>query len=724
MPKKADKRRRQRRQQHQVAQQTRRLEHRRVIEEQVASTSQALKRLVEAVKDETLPAPEAAAMVADSMEADDLLRGVLRSANVVTDIAEEVVEESGRERAVAVASSMEELLERDLSLAWLAVSLAEEADDLDMAARMAERCANEKEPAVTLPDEDAAVMRTELARIYSRQGRLGDAIESLERWCAEWPEEDALQEVRASLMARTRALESGDPEVRQILAGHVVDEGQHAAAIAACARFADRSLLYRLRDAVEAFIDADPKLKGRRERHLAVFFRELKEAAGLGPLDEPDADVANLAAEQFWLDSEREGDEPVLGRFAADPATPAQLADAARAWLDHVRYGLWLGDWDIATDPERGVWLTDIVTRCRVFASIPPEQLAGVARWTVLAGAVAPVDGVWRSGKSWLALDPTLADEAAESTLHMTERLLDILARERGIKGPRAKSRRGPIRPHAVLSDLLDPMQGAEADITGKVLGSSLPNLVAMAEEERRRTPTLQNTDGEPLELFNATFPVDDVSTLRSSLRRDPDFEASDGDDAAGPDREPVTWMGRLMTADESARALAQFEAESRRMGWDPVEPGGPQRWVRGTLHFEAGHVRVEVNSRARLDAISSKLRGLGAGEPTVTRVDPSMDLPWPGGRPIAGGSLGPEHDAAWLDQWVTEKVPALDGATPLDAARDPRRIVLLEKLLRQFEHDADLVAFAGGTPMDFEAVRERLGMRDGVLGFGDDEYE
>jgi hypothetical protein len=80
------------------------------------------------------------------------------------------------------------------------------------------------------------------------------------------------------------------------------------------------------------------------------------------------------------------------------------------------------------------------------------------------------------------------------------------------------------------------------------------------------------------------------------------------------------------------------------------------------------------------------------------------------------GRSLGVEADAAWAAQWVQEKVPALDGATPADAARDPRRIALLERLLRQFEHDADLVAASGETPMDLEALRERLGMQEGIL--------
>ncbi|MDA8044225.1 MAG: hypothetical protein M0Z30_03150 [Actinomycetota bacterium] len=42
--------------------------------------------------------------------------------------------------------------------------------------------------------------------------------------------------------------------------------------------------------------------------------------------------------------------------------------------------------------------------------------------------------------------------------------------------------------------------------------------------------------------------------------------------------------------------------------------------------------------------------------------------------------------------------------------------MVLLERLLRRFEYDADLITAEGGEAMDFTPLRERLGMQEGVL--------
>lgn len=66
------------------------------------------------------------------------------------------------------------------------------------------------------------------------------------------------------------------------------------------------------------------------------------------------------------------------------------------------------------------------------------------------------------------------------------------------------------------------------------------------------------------------------------------------------------------------------------------------------------------------------------------------------------------------MSTWIYEGAPALDGLTPRAAARHPQKEVVLESLLRQFEHDADLAA-AGSRPLNEGTLRDLLGMRDGV---------
>lgn len=733
MSKKAEKRRHKRLQQSRAAQGALRKEARRAAIERVEMATGALRQLIHAAADDGVAPNEVAQQMIDSMAGDPLLSEVLLSPEALAGLAHAVVEGTGAQRASAVAAALEQRLDDHPDLAWAAVSLAEHADDLDTAARLAERSLSVLLAGGAGHEDRSAEMACALAGIHRRQGRLGTALEDLEQWCERCPGHDELQELRAVLLAQVAAMDSADPGIAAAFPDEVA-EPERASAARAVERFNDRSLLYRLRDAVEAYIQSDRGLALLREERLGEFAEEVGESAQFGAFDEPDPAAVGLAAEKFWVESVDEDDDEdvsggrsVLRRFAADPGTPADLAAAAEAWFEHVHYGLWLGDWVAAPGPHRGIWVTDIVTRRRLYASIPPEQLEGVARWTVLAGAIAPVGGVWRSGQSLLALDPALADEAAESVLFVTEKLAEALAREHGMKAPRSRrDRPRRARPHAVMCELVDPMDRAEADLTAKVLGGSLPHLVAMAESDRRRAPAMRNTDGDPLELISAAFPVDDPQLLRRRLDADMDFDCGDG---TGGDDEPVMWLGRLMTAEESANAMAQFRVQARQQGWGEMDDdGAPRRWTRGTLHFGEDHVRVEVNSRARLDAISAKLQRLGAGEPTLQRrIDPSMDLP-SGGRLLSGRSLGPEADDEWMRGWIDEKVPALDGATPRDARNDPRRVVLLEKLLRQFEHDADVAAGAGDAPMDVDALRELLDLRDGLLlddgGYEDDRQD
>jgi hypothetical protein len=270
------------------------------------------------------------------------------------------------------------------------------------------------------------------------------------------------------------------------------------------------------------------------------------------------------------------------------------------------------------------------------------------------------------------------------------------------------------------VAELAEPMEPAEADITAKVLGSSFADLLGLVEARRRRAPTMTNTDGDPIELIRATYMADDPAAVRLRLTADPDFTADDhGLPDDGEIATQVTWLGKQMGAAEAASSLAQLRAEAKKRGWEDVpEPEGPQRWVRGVIHFEPGRVRVEVNSRRRLELVTAALQRAGVGsEPRIELVtNPAMDsaLAGAGGRPRSAGS--PEAEAAWREHWLDERVPALDGVTPRSATKDSRHRVLLESLLRHFEHESDLAAAAGERPMDVAAIRVALHMEQGVL--------
>jgi hypothetical protein len=723
--KKSERRRQKRRQDHQGARIEVRKQRQRAVADAVEATRSAVRELADVAASEAV-SPETFADQVVEVLRDDLCAKVLTNDDLVSDLSEEIVERSGAERAAALAEALAGRLSEESRVARLAISISEDAGDLTQAGRITEVVLG----AAADDDADAGDFAAELAQIRMAGGELGDALEVLDVNCTRWPGHDELQSVRARALAWTVSLIWPDDRLASMSRPEVSAE-QLEKARSFLDRFNDRSLLYRLRTAVEEFMARDSVLREWREQEMAAFLSEVRQAGSLGPFDEMSSEAGPLAAEYLWLGGPDDPDTEdladgftVLGRFAGAPDTAPALADTARSWYRHVRYGLWqvAGEGPASTDmPAAGVWVADLVTRRLVYAAIPAEQLKGLPRWSVLAGPLAPLGGVWRSGESLVVLDPALADRATEAALRVADEVVFGLAREHGIKAPRPRPDRSERpRPHGVLVDVLDAMDSYQADLTAKVLGGSLSNLVGMVEEAGRRLPALSNTDGDPIELISAVFPADDPAEVRRKLLTDEDFDSDDRpgepDEVAGQ----LTWLGRQMSEAESANSLAQLHAEARKRGWGPIEPPvGPRRWLRGTVVFEAGAIRVEVNSRQRLQALSAKLSWAGAqAKPTVrSRIDPSMDLALPGGR-LRGGRAGdPEAEETWRQHWPDEKVPALDNATPRAAAKAPRKRVLLESLLRQFEHDADSAANEGEQPLDVDQLRADLGMQDGVLG-------
>ena len=55
------------------------------------------------------------------------------------------------------------------------------------------------------------------------------------------------------------------------------------------------------------------------------------------------------------------------------------------------------------------MWLTEIVSAARRYAEIAPEQLGGLARWSVLLGAIVCLEGVWHTTGTFISLSPAVA---------------------------------------------------------------------------------------------------------------------------------------------------------------------------------------------------------------------------------------------------------------------------------------------------------------------------
>ena len=205
--------------------------------------------------------------------------------------------------------------------------------------------------------------------------------------------------------------------------------------------------------------------------------------------------------------------------------------------------------------------------------------------------------------------------------------------------------------------------------------------------------PQLQNTEGDPLAVCEATLRVPDPAALTVAL--DETYERDDSD--------PQTpqWIEHVTTHGMSR--------------------------IRATLRLTGDELRVDTNSEARLDRVLATLRTLArsltiidevrrpaheindsmgraghppsnGGETSTNGLDPSdPELA------VVLGQITRQYEQAWLD----DSIPALAGQTPRQAAADPTRRPDLIRLLDSFPPDED----RPGT-MNPDRLRNALGLQ------------
>jgi hypothetical protein len=214
--------------------------------------------------------------------------------------------------------------------------------------------------------------------------------------------------------------------------------------------------------------------------------------------------------------------------------------------------------------------------------------------------------------------------------------------------------------------------------------GPDPEQLVALLSA-RFAPPQLQNTEGEPLVMCEATLRSDDPAGLITQL--DAAYDRLEGDEAR--------WVEHVTTH-------------------------GAER-IRATLELDAADLHVEVNSEARLDRVLAQVRELQPGLVlTAEARRPAADVQ----EAMTRSSLSAPNDAldpddpavaAALDEfiraqelaWLDARIPALSGATPREAAADPTRRLDLLRLLDTY----DTPTGAGAVGMDPARLRSALGL-------------
>jgi hypothetical protein len=554
--------------------------------------------------------------------------------------------------------------------------------------------------ALAAGEADDPDVRLEVIDFISTSGHAAEAVELLELRLKEAPDDDFACDLYGAAIERAYATACADETA--------------ARERAAVQRFADRTGLVALRDAVSAFLDGTDlgeAVRARVTEELSVTDDvdwSPEERVAFGELAE---EVALLTADPGRDEDETpddfgdllpdDDDSPgtPLRAFAADPSTPAALAARALAWHEHIHYGLWRIDDPV---PAPGLRCIDILSGTERYVEFPAEATTGLPRWTVWLGGIAPQDGVWRSTGVGVRLSPMEADASAESIEEAALAVVQALAGEPEV--PPAPIPFGHAEPHGVYADDQEPVSAEMASLVGKVAGAMITRIAADVHRYRATPPAIANTDGDPMCLISATIAVEEGTAGKLAAR--PDFDR----DSDEPDR--VTWWGALIPDSQREAMMAEAVAQLRAQGHKDVEtPAGPQRWVRGLLRVRGREITVEVNSRQRLTRLLDILRKVG-GHPVVTsekRIDPAQDFGWAAGQRAAQGGTAAAAEG-WEKFWLDEKVPALLGRTPRQAARGRER-PYLEAMLRQFEYEADLLAVDGKTGVDTAWLREQLDM-------------
>lgn len=495
-------------------------------------------------------------------------------------------------------------------------------------------------------EDPSSVWWTEVVRELSANGHPGKAIELLEPYLREHPDDDNAVEIYGT------AIE------------HAFEECDTDGDRAAVARFADRSAFVELEEAVTAWVEAHPEWAAAVEQVVG----ERRKGAESGH-DRTALEAFRLEGALWGATLNDDDSATLLNVFAADSGVTPDLRARAETWADRGHYGLWqIGD----ITPSPGVWATDLVTGVHLYLEAPASVLADMGPWGVWLGAALPVDGIWRLTGTGMRLTPAEGDAAAE---YADEAAMVIMRATAGLPvSPSSPPwlRIGEAEPFGARWDYEEPAGPDLVRLTSKVVSVVAADIVAQVTAHRANPSLLRNEDDEPMLFIEARVAVG--PDARDRLLSHPEFEA---------EGETIHWWGTGASPDAS-RATLTVEGE--------------------------GALRVSVNSGERMERLLRRLRTLGLDPVVIWQAgtDPDQGFAWPSpGLPEAGPSA-----EDWVDAWLNVQVPDLGRKTLREAASGSLEDrIMVESLLRRFEHDAYLREVAGHKTVDVRSLRAELGL-------------
>jgi hypothetical protein len=214
--------------------------------------------------------------------------------------------------------------------------------------------------------------------------------------------------------------------------------------------------------------------------------------------------------------------------------------------------------------------------------------------------------------------------------------------------------------------------------------------------------PKLHNTDGEPLEMHRLMFDIDspekvlDVLKSLDSGRSEEEIVAATERTARGEfKRVQLNWTkaGNQLHEDWSSTVLGHIEIKGRRLVAEVNSAGRAQQFKAIIEERLPGEARLRADRIQSVEKMLTERNG-GGPEDSVREAESAALAQHPEVQARVQQMMA-EH----FERWVTEKIPALNGQTPLEAVRDP------DGRARRMQPPVD--------PVTLRRVRERLGLTD-----------
>jgi hypothetical protein len=403
---------------------------------------------------------------------------------------------------------------------------------------------------------------------------------------------------------------------------------------------------------------------------IAEHFLPVAEQAGLDPeeawesLGEFTGPVYGTALED--LCTRRYDDPPpnLVGEFLKKRGF--RLPPLAKSYLEAVRDSV-PGVYEaVAVQPGHGVTIRDLLIGGDPIDVIEVSGSRQIVQWDRLVARVVEHGGkrVFTGGVFPLATD------SSKAVIDELRTLLHGLAEKAGVVA------------EAFRGEVANVMREAAPVLGGLRISQTLASL-------HRPLPKLINRDGDPYEFVEARYPLT-TGDRRDVMTR---LDAERALHRTGA--RPAKWDWVAKASEHPSRASSAGEGYAL----DTHPDGDTGRVVLANVTLSGKQLELSVNSRRRLEKARALIEPLvtgliGEAEVAIKSVEDAMaekrDAPASPRRAVPK-RVEREVTQRYLDshyrEWLDERIPALGGKTPREAARDFEGREQLVALLKELEN-------------------------------------